>query len=71
MEQKLARLRDTNLYMQQHKRELLREAALPEDYDEMHFLSLIHIWWAMWKRSWLPVRWCSPVPIIDWLLALV
>ena len=52
VEQKLARLRDTNLYMQQHKRELLREAGLPEDYDEMHFtcedckdtgLSLIHI----------------------------
>ena len=37
VEQKLARLRDTNLYMQQHKRELLREAGLPEDYDEMHF----------------------------------
>lgn len=28
VEQKLARLRDTNLYMQQHKRELLREAGL-------------------------------------------
>lgn len=38
VEQKLARLRDTNLYMQQHKRELLREAGLPEDYDEMHFI---------------------------------
>ena len=31
VEAKIARLRDTNLYMQQRKRELLREAGLPED----------------------------------------
>ena len=37
VEAKIARLRDTNLYMQQRKRELLREAGLPEDYDEMQF----------------------------------
>ena len=37
VEEKMNRLRDTNLYMQQRKRELLRDAGLPEDYDEMHF----------------------------------
>ena len=37
VEEKLARLRETNLYMQQRKRELFREAGLPEDYDQMHF----------------------------------
>ena len=37
VEEKLARLRDTNLYLQQKKRELLTAAGLPEDYDAMRY----------------------------------
>ena len=37
VEEKLARLRDTNLYLQQKKRELLMAAGLPEDYDTMRY----------------------------------
>ena len=37
VEEKLNRLREGNLYMQQRKRELLVAAGLPENYDEMAF----------------------------------
>ena len=37
VEEKLNRLQEGNLYMQQRKRELLVAAGLPENYDEMAF----------------------------------
>ncbi len=55
VEQKLARLRDTNLYMQQHKRELLREAGLPEDYDEMHFTCEDWQGYRLYRREHVPL----------------
>ncbi len=37
VEEKLRRLRESNLYMQQRKRELLAAAGLPEQYDELTY----------------------------------